>query len=301
MVTGGEGFLGSHIVSLLKKFSVKEVRTAPHDTYDLRRMHDCMQICQGADLVIHAAGNVGGIGYNLKNPATLFDDNVLMGVQMLRAAHMSKVRKFVNIGTVCSYPKYTPVPFVEEEFWNGYPEETNAAYGLAKKILFVQAGAYRAQYGYNSIYLIPVNMYGPRDTYDKDVAHVIPALIDRMMRAKEKNASLITIWGTGRPTREFLYVDDCARGVLLAAEHYNKGEPINLGAGGEISIRELADSIAKHVGFVGRITFDPTKPDGQPRRSLDTTKALSLFGFHATTSLESGLSKTISWYKKNKS
>lgn len=299
VVTGGAGFVGSHVVSLLQAKGVKEIIVPDHTRYDLRDYTQCCSAVRGADCVIHLAGNVGGIGYNEVHPAQLFDDNVLMGVNILRASHDAHVKKFVGVGTVCAYPKFTPVPFREEDLWSGYPEETNAAYGLAKKMLLVQSQAYRKQYGMNCIYLLPANIYGPGDSFDPTSSHVIPALIRQMDEAKRKRKGVVYVWGTGRATREFLYVEDAARAIILASERYNGNEPVNIGSGDEVSIRELADVIARMVGFTGRIYFDPKKPDGQPRRRLDIQKAQAFFGFQATTSLSQGLVKTIRWYTQN--
>jgi GDP-L-fucose synthase len=260
------------------------------------------------DIVIHLAANVGGIGANRVNPGKFFYENLMMGVQMMEVGRQVGIEKFVAIGTICAYPKFTPVPFKEENLWNGYPEETNAPYGLAKKMLLVQAQAYRQQYGFNAIYLLPVNLYGPRDNFDLESSHVIPALIKKIFDAmyepdkpnKQKNPhEPITVWGTGKATREFLYVEDAAEGILLAAERYNKPDPVNLGAGFEISIKNLVELIAKLTGFKGGIIWDTTKPDGQPRRMLNTSRAKKEFGFKAKTSLEEGLKKTIEWYKRS--
>ncbi len=296
LVTGGNGFFGSHVVDLLQKKHPAAIMLPAHRDYDLRDYSVCEQICKSIDIVIHLAGNVGGIGYNQKNPATLFDDNILMGVHMVRAARAMHVKKFIGIGTVCSYPKYTSVPFAEGHFWDGYPEETNAAYGLAKKALLTQLAAYRSQYGFNGVYLVPENLYGPRDNFDPQSSHVIPAIIRKMVDAKRTHAKEVVIWGTGRATREFLYVTDAARAVLLAAERYNKSDPVNIGARGEISIRELAEQIANGVGYAGKIVFDGKKPDGQPRRALDTTRAWHEFGFRSKVTFSAGLIETIRWY-----
>ncbi len=296
LATGGNGFFGSHIVELLQKKNPKAIVIPQRKNADLRNYDACLTVCKNIDIVLHLAGNVGGIGYNQKNPATLFDDNILMGVNMVRAAHASRVKKFVGIGTVCSYPKYTSAPFVEDHFWDGYPEETNAAYGLAKKALLTQLVAYRSQYGFNGIYLVPENLYGPRDNFDARSSHVIPAIVRRMVDAKRGREKEVTIWGTGRATREFLYVTDAARAVLFAAERYNKVDPVNIGAQGEISIRELAEQIAQRVGYGGKIVFDGKKPDGQPRRALDTSRAWHEFGFRSKVTFPVGLDETIRWY-----
>ena len=299
LVTGGEGFFGAHVVALLQKKSPSAIIVPKRSEYDLREYDACAHVCKSVDVVIHLAGNVGGIGYNQKNPATLFDDNILMGVHMVRAAHAAKVKKFVGVGTVCSYPKYTSAPFVETHFWDGYPEETNAAYGLAKKALLTQLVAYRSQYGFNGIYLVPENLYGPNDNFDARSSHVIPAIIRKMVDAKRTQAEEVLIWGTGRATREFLYVTDAARAVLLATERYNESYPVNIGAQGELSIRELAELIAQRVGYNGKILFDVKKPDGQPRRALDASLAWAKFGFRAKVTFSVGLTQTIAWYLKH--
>lgn len=297
VVTGGSGFVGSHVVSWLRSATHATIISVRHDTYDLRDFSACEKICSDADIVLHLAGNVGGIGYNQSFPATLFDDNILMGVNMLRAARLAGVKKFVGIGTVCAYPNFTPVPFREEDLWNGYPEETNAAYGLAKKVLLVQSQAYRKQYGMNAIYLLPANIYGPGDSFDPHSSHVIPALIRSMVIAKQKRQRSVSVWGTGRATREFLYVEDAARAIVQATERYNGSEPVNIGSGYEISIRELAETIAEIIGYKGHIQFNIKKPDGQPRRRLDIQKAQKLFGFTATMSFHKGLEQTVAWYR----
>lgn len=302
LVTGGAGFLGSRIVAKLvkeKNVDPVKIRIPRSKEADLRLYRNCVQAVRDIDVVIHLAAKVGGIGFNKENPATLFYDNAIMGIQLIEAARREGVQKFVAIGTVCAYPKFTPVPFREEDLWNGYPEETNAPYGIAKKILLVQAQAYRQQYGFNAIYLLPVNLYGPGDNFDLESSHVIPALIRKMVDAKLEVKNEVVVWGTGKASREFLYVDDAAEGILLATEKYNKPEPINLGAGREISIIELVELIAKLVGYDGRISWDSSKPDGQPRRCLDTDKARREFDFEAKTELLNGLRKTIDWYVKN--
>jgi GDP-L-fucose synthase len=257
----------------------------------------CAQAVEGIDVVLHLAANVGGIGYNQQYPGTLFYDNILMGVYMMEEARKAGVKKFVALGTVCAYPKFTPVPFKEEDLWDGYPEETNAPYGLAKKMLLVQGQAYRQQYGFNSIFLLPVNMYGPGDNFDPGSSHVIPALVKKFVEAHQKKEPTVTVWGTGKPTREFLYVEDAARALILAAEKYEKPDPINLGSSFEISIKDLAQTIAEVVGYSGKIVFDSSKPDGQPRRKLDTSKATREFGFTSETTFAQGLAKTIEWYQ----
>jgi len=300
LVTGGAGFLGSSIVEKLKERGVneKDIRIPRSKGMDLRKWGNCVEVVKDTDIVIHLAARVGGIGFNRNYPATLFYDNAIMGIQLIEAARQEDVEKFVAIGTVCAYPKFTPVPFKEEDLWNGYPEETNAPYGLAKKMLLVQSQAYRQQYGFNSIFLLPVNLYGPGDNFDLESSHVIPALIRKFTDAVQNNKREVEVWGTGKASREFLYVEDAAEGILLATERYNKPEPVNLGAGFEIKIKDLVELIAELTGFVGRIRWDSTKPDGQPRRCLNTTKAEKEFGFKARTDFRNGLRKTIDWYKE---
>jgi len=297
LVTGGAGFLGSHLVTRLKDKNIV-VHVPRSVKYDLRNYKDCLKVCKNIDIVIHLAANVGGIGYNLEHPADLFDDNILMGVNMMRAAKKQGVGKFLALGTICAYPKFTPVPFREKNLWNGYPEETNAPYGLAKKMLLVQGQAYRKQYGFNVVYLLPVNLYGPGDKLDPKVSHVIPALIRKFLLACKNKDKKVVVWGTGKATREFLYVEDAAEGIIKAVEKYNKTEPVNLGAGHEISIKVLTEKIKKITGFKGIIVWDKTKPDGQPRRLLDTSLAKKEFGFKSKTNFDIGLKKTIAWYKK---
>ncbi len=296
LVTGGNGFLGKELVKQLEAKTPTEIRTPRSSELDLRLRENCEKAVKGADVVIHLAAKVGGIGFNRARPAELFYDNAIMGIQLMEEARKAGVQKFVAVGTVCAYPKYTPVPFKEEDLWNGYPEETNAPYGLAKKMLLVQAQAYRQQYGFDAIYLLPVNLYGPGDNFDLESSHVIPALIRKMVEAKRLNKPYIEVWGDGSPTREFLYVSDAARGILEATEKYSLPEPVNLGSGEEISIKELTETIAKIVGFIGEICWDTSKPNGQPRRQLDTSRAWQEFGFRAQTSLPEGLRNTISWY-----
>jgi GDP-L-fucose synthase len=301
-VTGGAGFLGSFIVGKLvneRKMDPRSVRVPRSKDMDLTKWKSCEKAVEGVDVVIHLAAKVGGIGFNKKYPATLFYDNAIMGIQLMEAARQAGVQKFVAIGTVCAYPKYTPVPFKEEDLWKGYPEETNAPYGLAKKMLLVQAQAYREQYDFNAIYLLPVNLYGPRDNFHPEDSHVIPALIRKIFEAKESGESCITLWGTGKPTREFLYVEDAAAGIILATEKYNKGEPVNLGSGWEISIKDLAELLLELIGFDGEIRWDTSKPDGQPRRLLDVSRAEKEFGFKSEVNLRDGLKRTIDWYKAN--
>ncbi len=300
VVTGGSGFLGTHLVKKLSNLKPAKIIIPNHKRVDLRDYHTCLKTFKNADIVIHLAGNVGGIGYNQGKPAELFDDNILMGVNTMRAAKACNVKKVVIIGTICAYPKFTPVPFKEKDLWNGYPEETNAPYGLAKKMLLVQSQAYRKQYGFNSIYILPVNMYGPGDNFDPASSHVIPALIKKFAEAKSKKSKRVVIWGSGKPTREFLYVEDAAEGILNACEKYNKSDPVNLGSGFEISIKELARTISKMIDFKGSIIFDKSKPDGQPRRRLYVGKAIKEFGFKASVNFKAGLRNTIDWYLCNK-
>src|SRR3972149_1657438 len=300
LVTGGAGFLGSFVVEKLKERECAEIFVPRNKDYNLVDREACRRAYQDSkpDIVLHRAARVGGIGANRENPGRFFYENLMMGAQMMEEGRLFGVEKFVALGTICAYPKFTPIPFREENLWNGYPEETNAPYGLAKKMLLVQSQAYRTQYGFNSIYLLPVNLYGPGDNFNPKSSHVIPALIKKCIDAAEKNIPSITVWGSGKATREFLYVEDCAEGILLAAERYNKREPVNLGAGFEISIKELVEIIAKLTGFKGAIVWDTSKPDGQPRRCLDTTRAKKEFGFVAKTPFEEGLKKTIGWYRE---
>lgn len=299
LVTGASGFLGSCVVRKLRERGAQNIYTPSSTASDLRHFEKCYRVARKANLVIHLAGNVGGIGYNQKNPGRLFYDNLMMGCQLMEAARLNAVEKFVAIGTVCAYPKFTPTPFKEEDLWNGYPEETNAPYGLAKKMLLVQAQAYRQQYGFNAIYLLPVNLYGPGDNFDPDSSHVIPALIRKVAEAKKQNKSHIEIWGTGKPTREFLYVEDAAEAIVLAAEKYDKPEPVNLGSGTEITIEMLVAWICEFMDFDGEIRWFSDKPDGQPRRLLDVSRAKQEFGFEAKTNFDEGLQKTIDWYLEN--
>jgi GDP-L-fucose synthase len=297
LVTGGAGFLGSYVVSMLRQEGAS-IAIPRSVNCDLRKLENCRKAVSGQDVVLHLAGKVGGIGLNQEKPGELFYDNIIMGVQLIEEARLAGVKKFVALGTICCYPKFTPVPFKEENLWDGYPEETNAPYGLAKKMLLVQSQAYRQQYGFDSIFLMPVNLYGPGDNFDPQSSHVIPALIKRVFDATEQGEDHIVVWGTGRATREFLYVEDAARGVILSAERYDKSEPVNLGAGFEISIKDLAELIVKLSGFKGKIVWDTSKPDGQPRRSLDTSRAREEFGFEAQVPFEEGLRRTIEWYRK---
>jgi len=303
LVSGGAGFVGSFIVEKLIKergVSLGNIRVPRSKEMDLKIWENCVTAVEDMDIVINLAARVGGIGFNKKYPATLFYDNAIMGIQLTEAARQEGVQKFVAIGTVCAYPKYTPVPFREEELWNGYPEETNAPYGIAKKVLLVQAQAYREQYGFNAIYLLPVNLYGPRDNFDPESSHVIPALIKKMVDAKLAGKNEVVVWGTGKASREFLYVEDAAEGILLATEKYDKPDPVNLGAGKEITIKGLVDLIAELAGYEGKIVWDTSKPDGQPRRCLDTSKAKREFGFEAKINLVEGLEKTVDWYLQNR-
>ncbi len=298
-VTGGGGFLGSYVIERLGEQGAADIVIPRKRDYDLvdgaavRRMLGDVR----PQIVLHLAANVGGIGANRAHPAEFFYDNLMMGVQLLHESWRNGVEKFVAVGTVCSYPKFTPVPFKEVDFWGGYPEETNAPYGLAKKMLLVQSQSYRQQYGFNSIYLIPVNLYGPKDNFDLETSHVIPALIRKCLEATKRGDEEVVVWGDGSPTREFLYAADAAKGIVLGAELYNEQEPVNLGAGEEISIKDLVETIAELTGFRGKLTWDSSKPNGQPRRSLDTSRATELFGFTAQTKLAQGLRETVEWYR----
>jgi len=298
VVTGGSGFLGSALVDRLKRVGADDVIVPRRRQYDLVRETDVDRMYRDLrpDVLFHLAATVGGIGANRENPGRFLYENAIMGLHVIHYGHLYGTGKLVVAGTICAYPKFTPVPFREEDLWNGYPEETNAPYGLAKKLLLVQCQAYRQQYGTNAIYLLPVNLYGPRDNFDPASSHVIPALIRKFVEAKERGEEEVVVWGTGTATREFLYVDDAAVGMELAARRYDGEEPVNLGMGAEISIRDLAELIGRLTGYEGRLTFDPTKPDGQPRRQLDTRRAADRFGFRARTRLEDGLRATIAWY-----
>lgn len=299
MVTGGAGFLGKYVVGKLEERGGQEVFVPRSKDYNLVEMEAVKRLYRDAhpDMVIHLAARVGGIGVTKEKPGEFFYENLMMGVQMIEQGRLSGIEKFVAIGTVCAYPKDIPIPFREEDLWNGYPEETNAPYGIAKKMALVQAQAYRQQYGFNAIYLLPVNLYGPGDNFDPATSHVIPALIKKCLDAQEGGQKEIIVWGTGKPTREYLYVEDAAEGVLLASEKYDEPDPINLGSGFEISIRDLVDLITGLTGFRGEVVWDTSKPDGQPRRLFDNSKAERGFGFRATTGFEEGLRKTIEWYR----
>jgi GDP-L-fucose synthase len=302
LITGGGGFLGCHVVAALRARGCRMLFVPRSRDYDLRRERDVEGVYGWArpQIVIHLAAVVGGIGANRANPGKFFYDNLMMGALLMEHARRAGVEKFVAVGTVCSYPKFTPVPFREEALWDGYPEETNAPYGLAKKMLLVQAQAYRQQYGFNAIYLLPVNLYGPGDHTDLESSHVIPVLVRKCVEALERGEPEIVCWGDGSPTREFLYVDDCAEAIVLATERYDGAEPVNVGAGAEISIKELASLIAELTGFQGRMVWDTTKPNGQPRRCLDTRRAWELFGFQAKTDFRDGLRCAIDWYRENR-
>jgi len=309
LVTGGAGFLGSYLVEKLRECGCQNIFIPRSKDYNLVKMEAVKKVYDDSkpDIVIHLAARVGGIGANEANPGKFFYDNIMMGTQMMEQGRQFGVEKFVALGTTCCYPKFTPVPFKEENLWNGYPEETNAPYGLAKKMLLVQSQAYRKQYGFNSIFLMPINLYGPGDNFDPKSSHVIPALIKKFIDAHPEPQPhpyphpTVTVWGTGKPTREFLYVEDedAAEGILLATERYNKSEPVNIGVGFEISIKDLVELIVKLTGFKGKIIWDTSKPDGQPRRCLDTTKTEKEFGFKAKIPFEEGLKRTIEWYRDN--
>ncbi len=301
-VTGGAGFLGSFVVEKLKQRGAKDIFVPRIEEYNLVNLSDIQRMLDDSnpDIIIHLAAHVGGIGANREHPAEFFYDNLMMGVQLIHQSWLRGVKKFVAIGTVCAYPKYTPVPFKEDDLWNGYPEETNAPYGLAKKMLLVQSQAYRQQYGFNSIFLLPVNMYGPRDNFDLASSHVIPALIRKFIEAQDAGRDEVEIWGDGSPTREFIYVEDAAEGILLATERYNGADPVNIGSGFEISIRDLAELIARLTGYQGKLVWDTSKPNGQPRRALDTSRAEKYFGFRAQVPFEEGLRRTIEWYRAHR-
>ncbi|MCK6625152.1 MAG: GDP-L-fucose synthase [Anaerolineae bacterium] len=298
MVTGGDGFLGRYVVAELKQHEVGYLFVPGHQDYDLTQINDVIRAYEVGqpNVVIHLAAKVGGIGINREKPGEFFYDNLMMGAHLMEQARQAGVEKFVSIGTVCAYPKFTPVPFREDDLWNGYPEETNAPYGLAKKMLLVQGQAYRQQYGFNAIYLLPVNLYGPGDNFEPHSSHVIPALIKKCVDAIKRGDKQLVAWGTGSASREFLYVEDAARGIVLATEKYDQPEPVNLGSGIEITIRNLLELIAELTGFQGEIVWDTSKPDGQPRRSLDISRAKQAFNFQAQTDFQKGLRKTIDWY-----
>ena len=303
VVTGGAGVLGRAVVARLRESGVTDVVVPRSADYDLRERDAVRRLLADArpEVVIHLAAVVGGIGANRANPGRFFYENAIMGIELMEQSRLAGVAKFVGVGTVCSYPKFTPVPFREDDIWNGYPEETNAPYGLAKKMLLVQGQAYRAQYGFDAIHLVPVNLYGPGDNFDPASSHVIPALIRKCLEARDRGDAFVEVWGTGAASREFLYVDDAAEGIALATERYDGDEPVNLGVGHEITIRELVETIARLSGFEGEIRWDATKPDGQPRRALDTSRARERFGFVAHTSFEDGLRRTIAWYEGHRS
>ncbi len=300
LLTGGRGFVGSHVKNILEKkgLSNKNLIVPLSKTHDLRKMENCLKLTKNIDLVIHLAGMVGGIGFNKKNPGSMFYDNILMGINLIEAARINNVKKFVCIGTVCSYPKFTPIPFKEKDLWGGYPEETNAPYGLAKKALLTMLQAYRDQYNFSGIYLMPVNIYGPGDNFDPQSSHVAASLINKIQLAKKNKDKQIVVWGDGTASREFLYVEDAAKAIVLASERYDKSEPVNIGSGNEVTIKKLATLLCKLMDFKGEVIWDKTKPNGQPRRCLDVSKAKREFGFAAKIKLEEGLKKTIKWYRK---
>ena len=307
IITGGSGFFGSFVQDELKNRQPAEIIVPRSKRYDLRNLDAIHQLISDTfseekpvDLIIHIAGIVGGIGANQKSQAEFFYDNLMMGVQLQHEAYLAGIPKFVGVGTICSYPKMAPVPFREDDLWNGYPEETNAPYGLAKKMMLVQSQIYRKQYGYDAIHILPVNLYGPRDNFDLETSHVIPALIRKCIEAKESGKEYIDVWGDGSPTREFLYVEDAARGLVLAAENYSRPEPVNLGSGFEISIKDLAEKIAAATGFEGELRWQTDKPNGQPRRMLDVSRARKAFGFEATTDFDAGISATVNWFLENR-
>ena len=301
-VTGGDGFLGKHLINRLEHYGAKDIFVPLYPEYDFVKGEDVARMIDIAkpDIIIHLAAKVGGIGANREKPGEFFYDNLMMGIQLIHQAWQRGVEKFVAIGTICAYPKYTPIPFKEEDLWEGYPEETNAPYGLAKKMLLVQSQSYREQYGYNSIFLLPVNLYGPGDNFNPASSHVIPALIRKCLEAKERGDKQIVAWGDGSPTREFIYAEDAAEGISLATMRYNSSDPVNIGSSFEISIKDLTETIARLCEFEGAVVWDTTKPNGQPRRKLDTTRAKERFGFEVKTSFEDGLKKTIAWYKEER-
>ena len=301
-VTGGKGFLGGHLIKKLRDKGYQKIAVAGRPEYDFVNPGDIKRMYEDTkpDVVIHLAATVGGIGFNQEHPASLFYDNIMMGVQLIHEGYLRKIDKFVALGTICAYPKFTPVPFKEDDIWNGYPEETNAPYGLAKKMMLVQSQAYRNQYGFNSIFILPVNLFGPGDNFDPRSSHVIPALIKKCVDAVASGEREIIVWGTGKATREFFYVEDAAEAIILAMEKYNKSDPVNIGAGFEISIRDLVGLIIALTGFKGTVIWDETKPDGQPRRMLDTARAYHEFGFKVRTDFRVGLTKTIEWYRSHR-
>jgi GDP-L-fucose synthase len=301
LVTGGAGFLGKQVIAQLLSAgaNLENISVPRSKTCDLRTLEHCQAAVEGQDLVIHLAAHVGGIGLNREKPAELFYDNLMMGTQLIHAAYQAAVKKFVCVGTICAYPKFTPVPFKEDDIWNGYPEETNAPYGVAKKALLVQLQAYRQQYGFNGIYLLPVNLYGPEDNFNPASSHVIPALIRKVYEAKQKGVKQLPVWGDGSPTREFLFSEDAARGIVMGAQSYDDADPVNLGTNFEITIRDLVELICRLMAFEGELIWETDQPNGQPRRCLDTTRAKSAFGFTAQVSLEEGLRRTIDWYIQN--
>jgi GDP-L-fucose synthase len=301
LVTGGAGFLGKQVVAQLEKAGAlpENIKIPRSQTCDLRSLEHCQAAVEGQDVVVHLAAHVGGIGLNREKPAELFYDNLMMGTQLIHTAYLAGVQKFVCVGTICAYPKFTPVPFKEDDLWNGYPEETNAPYGIAKKALLVQLQAYRQQYGFDGVYLLPVNLYGPEDNFKPESSHVIPALIRKVYEAQQQGAKQLSVWGDGSPTREFLFSEDAARGIVMGAQFYDDAEPVNLGTGYEISIRDLVESICRLMNFEGELIWETDQPNGQPRRCLDTTRAKTCFGFTAQVTLEEGLRRTIEWYRQH--
>lgn len=299
-VTGGAGFLGRHVVERVKKFEPRRITVPSSKTHDLRILENCLEVTKDTDVVIHLAANVGGIGLNQEIPGEIFYDNAIMGIQIIEAARRNQVKKTVVVGTICAYPKFTPVPFREDDLWNGYPEETNAPYGVAKKALLVQLQAYRSQYGMNGVYLLPVNLYGPWDDFQPRSSHVIPALIQKIQDAIDQKRGEVVLWGDGSPTREFIYVDDAAEGIVMATQKYDGSEPVNLGSSFEITIKDLATKIGALMDYGGRFTWDASKPNGQPRRMLEVSRARQSFGFQARTDFDAGLRKTIEWYRAHK-
>ena len=299
-ITGGKGFLGRHLIRAFEEHGCRRLTVADLPEYNLVSLTDVRRLYEETkpDIVVHLAAKVGGIGFNRDNPGSLFYDNIMMGVQLIHEGYLHGIDKFVALGTICAYPKFTPVPFREDDLWNGYPEETNAPYGLAKKMMLVQSQAYRQQYGFHTIFLLPVNLYGPGDNFDPASSHVIPALIKKCVDARNRGDETVEVWGAGSATREFFYVEDAAKAIVMATEHYDQPDPVNIGAGFEISIRDLAALVVELTGYKGQIAWDSTKPDGQPRRMLDTRRALEAFGFRARTDFREGLRKTISWYEK---